>query len=174
MPLTETTNTASVRGSCSASHASQSSDRRNLHRIVQSCVAIPGLHSLQVRSERGVLPEDHAERVATRLGLAISAVEREDASAATAILEAYMDDEEDRTTKVFAAPIMTRAQMPRMFGCAVVVRCFPHSVMLYKRGRVVHAAQRHQMHLSAAALRANVVLARGSNYMSVAPAWLAL
>ena len=55
---------------------------------------------LQVRSERGVLPEDHPERVATRLGLAISAVEREDISAATSILEAYMDDEEDRITKV--------------------------------------------------------------------------
>ncbi len=54
----------------------------------------------QVRSERGVLPEDHPERVATRLGLAISAVEREDTSAATSILEAYMDDEEDRITKV--------------------------------------------------------------------------
>ena len=55
---------------------------------------------LQVRTERGVLPEDHPERVATRLGLAISAVEREDISAATSILEAYMDDEEDRITKV--------------------------------------------------------------------------
>ncbi len=55
---------------------------------------------MQVRSERGVLPEDHPERVATRLGLAISALEREDSAAATSILEAYMDDEEDRITKV--------------------------------------------------------------------------
>jgi len=55
---------------------------------------------MQVRSERGVLPEDHPERVATRLGLAINALEREDSAAATSILEAYMDDEEDRITKV--------------------------------------------------------------------------
>ena len=55
---------------------------------------------LQVRTERGVLPEDHPDRVASRLGQAISAVEREDSSAATSILEAYMDDEEDRIAKV--------------------------------------------------------------------------
>ena len=55
-----------------------------------------------MRSERGVLPEDHPERVATRLGLAISALEREDSAAATSILEAYMDDEEDRITKVYS------------------------------------------------------------------------
>ena len=65
---------------------------------------------LQVRTERGVLPEDHPERVATRLGQAISAVEREDSSAATSILEAYMDDEEDRVAKVRTVrPAMQRA-----------------------------------------------------------------
>ena len=69
-----------------------------------------------------MLPEGHAERVATRLVLAISAVEREDDSAATAILEAYMDDEEDRTTKVSAAPIMTQLHSCACTGCAVVVR----------------------------------------------------
>lgn len=78
----------------------------------QSSIAVPRSHPLQVRSERGVLPEDHVERVATRLGLAIRAVEREDTSAATSILEAYMDDEEDRATKVFAAPIMTHLTVP--------------------------------------------------------------
>ena len=55
---------------------------------------------MQVRAVRGVLPEDHPERVTTRLGLAISALEREDPAAATTILEAYMDDEEERIRKV--------------------------------------------------------------------------
>lgn len=55
---------------------------------------------MQVKTERGVLPEDHPERVAVRLGLAISALEREDSRAATAILESYMDDEEERISKV--------------------------------------------------------------------------
>ena len=58
-------------------------------------------NSVQVRSERGVLPEDHPERVAVRLGLAISALEREDSGAATAILEAYMDNEEERISMVW-------------------------------------------------------------------------
>ena len=55
---------------------------------------------MQVKTERGVLPEDHPERLAVRLGLAISALEREDSRAATSILEAYMDDEEERISKV--------------------------------------------------------------------------
>ena len=58
---------------------------------------------MQVKTERGVLPEDHPERVTTRLGLAISALEREDSAAATSILEAYMDDEEERIHKVCKA-----------------------------------------------------------------------
>ena len=56
---------------------------------------------MQVKTERGVLPEDHPERVAVRLGLAISALEREDSGSATSILEAYMDDEEERIFKVY-------------------------------------------------------------------------
>ena len=120
-----------------------------------------------------MLPEDHAERVATRLGLGISAVEREDASAATAILEAYMDDEEDRTTKVSAAPIMTQI---KFCACSDVLSLSDtgHSLMPYKWKSIAHAARRYQLQLSAAALRANVVSAWGSIYMSVAPAWLAL
>ena len=72
---------------------------------------------MQVKTERGVLPEDHPERVASRLGLAISALEREDSGAAAAILEAYMDDEEDRTSKVSVShnscqsPTPTRCQL---------------------------------------------------------------
>lgn len=53
-----------------------------------------------MRTERGLLPEDRPERVATRLGLAVSALEREDSAAASSTLEAYMDDEEERITKV--------------------------------------------------------------------------
>ena len=64
-----------------------------------------------------MLPEDHPERVALRLGLAISALEREDSGAATAILEAYMDDEEERISKVSMShncqcPSPTRCHMP--------------------------------------------------------------
>ena len=71
---------------------------------------------MQVKTERGVLPEDHPERVAVRLGLAISALEREDSGAAAAILEAYMDDEEDRISKVSMShhcqcPSPTRCQL---------------------------------------------------------------
>ena len=40
------------------------------------------------------------ERAETRLGLAISALERQDESAATAVLDSYMDDEEERITRV--------------------------------------------------------------------------
>ena len=70
-----------------------------------------------MRTERGVLPEDHPERVATRLGLAISAVERADSSAATSILEAYMDDEEDRIVKVCTdQPPMQGSSLSACFG----------------------------------------------------------
>ena len=84
---------------------------------------------LQMRSERGVLPEDHPERVTTRLGLAISAVERGDSSAATSILEAYMDEEEDRITKVCSMPLSAQAYLIACFlngTQAFRVQCFGH------------------------------------------------
>ena len=62
-----------------------------------------------MKTERGVLPEDHPERVAVRLGLAVSALEREDSGAAASILEAYMNDEEERISKVRVADLCHRS-----------------------------------------------------------------
>lgn len=58
----------------------------------------------QVRTERGLLPEEHPQRVEARLATAIGALQREDEPTATAVLTAYMADEEELIQKVHLPP----------------------------------------------------------------------
>lgn len=55
---------------------------------------------MQVRTERGVLPAEHPQRVDARLAAAISALQREDEASATSVITSYMADEEEAIRKV--------------------------------------------------------------------------
>ena len=66
----------------------------------------------QVRTERGVLPEEHPQRVDARLATAIAALQREDEATATAVLTAYMADEEELIRKVCILLLLPQHAMP--------------------------------------------------------------
>lgn len=53
-----------------------------------------------MRTERGVLPAEHPQRVEARLASAINALQREDEASATSVIASYMSDEEEAIRKV--------------------------------------------------------------------------
>lgn len=52
-----------------------------------------------------MLPPDHPQRVEAQLGAAIAALQREDENSAASVLQRYMDEEEERITKVCALAV---------------------------------------------------------------------
>ncbi|BDA49119.1 hypothetical protein COCOBI_13-2290 [Coccomyxa sp. Obi] len=74
----------------------------HLRALLDAHAAQPQQHqqrSFEVRTERGVLPAEHPQRVEARLATAINALQREDDATATSVITSYMADEEEAIRK---------------------------------------------------------------------------